>query len=257
MTENPFTALDVPVQHLEPTRGRNPFRWMRILGVVSVLFVLVVLFLPAVTRGPAVRGTARRVQCKNHLKQIRLALDLYHDEYQALPPAYTTDSNGQRLHSWRTLILPYVEHAALYQQIDLSKPWNDPVNSALFSQIPAVYRCPGADLPVGMTTYLAAVGEDFCFHPTSPRCLKEFSDGLSETLMIFEVAPKNAVPWMSPQDADLESLMGLNSESGLSHPGGFLGVMGDGTIRFLPADLPPESRKAILTISGNELSSDF
>jgi len=140
MTENPFSTPEV--QHLQPTPGHNPFRWMQILGVVSILLVLAAVLLPAVTRGPAVRRTARRVQCMNHLKQIRLALDFYHDEYNALPPAYTTDANGKRLHSWRTLILPYMEHAALYKQINLSKPWNDPVNSALSSQMPEQFRCP-------------------------------------------------------------------------------------------------------------------
>jgi len=255
MTENPFSTPEV--QQLEPTPGHNPFRWMQILGVVSVLLVLAAVLLPAVTRGPAVRGTARRVHCKNNLRQIRLALDLYHDEYNSLPPAYTTDANGQKLHSWRTLVLPFMEHEALYKQIDLSKPWNDPVNSALSSKMPEVYRCPSGNLRNGDTTYLGAVGEDFCFHPTTPRSLKDFSDGLSKTLMVLEVSPQNAVPWMSPQDADLESIMRLTSNEPLPHREGFQGVMGDGLIRYFPADLPSETRKALLTISGNESISEF
>jgi hypothetical protein len=255
MTENPFSTPEV--QHLEPAPGNNPFRWLKILGVGSVLLVLAAVLLPAVTRGPAVRGTAQRVQCKNNLRQIRLALESYHDEYHALPPAYTTDSNGQKLHSWRTLVLPFMEHEALYKQIDLSKPWNDPVNSALSSKMPEVYRCPSGNLPDGDTTYLGAVGEDFCFHPTKSRSFDEFSDGLSNTLMVFEVAANNAVPWMSPQDADLESIMRLNSDEPLPHQNGFLGIMGDSTIRYFPADLPPETRKALLTISGSESISEF
>jgi hypothetical protein len=255
MTENPFSTPEV--QHLEPAPGHNPFRWMQILGVGSILLVLAAVLLPAVTRGPAVRGTAQRVQCKNNLRQIRLALESYHDEYHALPPAYTTDANGQKLHSWRTLVLPFMEHEALYKQIDLSKPWNDPVNSALSSKMPEVYRCPSGNLPDGDTTYLGAVGEEFCFHPSTPRSFTEFSDGLSETLMVFEVAPNNAVPWMSPQDADLDSIIRLNSRESLPHREGFQGVMGDGTIRYFPADLPSETRKALLTISGNESISEF
>ena len=188
MTENPFDTPEV--QDLQPTPGHNPFRWMQILGVVSVLWVLGALLLPAVTRGPAVRRTARRVPCMNPLKQIRLVLDLYHDAYQALAPAYTNDSNGQKLHSWRTLILPFMERATLYKQIDLSRPWNAPINFALASQMPEQFRCPEADSPAAVTTYLGAVGEDFCFHPTTPLSLKEFSDGLSKTLMVFEVSPK-------------------------------------------------------------------
>jgi len=75
--------------------------------------------------------------------------------------------------------------------------------------------------------------------------------------MVFEVAPNNAVPWMSPQDADLDSIIRLNSRESLPHREGFQGVMGDGTIRYFPADLPSETRKALLTISGNESISEF
>jgi hypothetical protein len=75
--------------------------------------------------------------------------------------------------------------------------------------------------------------------------------------MVFEVAANNAVPWMSPQDADLESIMRLNSDEPLPHQNGFLGIMGDSTIRYFPADLPPETRKALLTISGSESISEF
>lgn len=254
MTENPFSTPEV--QHLQPAPGHNPFRWMQILGVGSILLVLAAVLLPAVTRGPAI-GAARQTQCKINLRQIRLALDLYRDEYDALPPAYTTDANGQRLHSWRTLILPFMEHAALYKQLDLSRPWNDPVNFALLLKMPEVYRCPSGNLSDGDTTYLGAVGEDFCFHPTNPRSFKELSDGLSQTLMVFEVAPDNAVPWMSPQDADLESIMRLTSNEPLPHREGFQGVMGDGLIRYFPADLPSETRKAMLTIRAKDVVEEF
>jgi hypothetical protein len=61
------------------------------------------LLLPMVTtphEGP------RRSQCRNHLRQIGLALHNYHDKYGCLPPAYIADKNGRPLHSWRVLILP-------------------------------------------------------------------------------------------------------------------------------------------------------
>jgi hypothetical protein len=51
--------------------------------------------------------------------------------------------------------------------------------------------------------------------------------------------------------------MRLNSDEPLPHQNGFLGIMGDSTIRYFPADLPPETRKALLTISGSESISEF
>src|SRR5262249_20258199 len=80
-------------------------RLIEVLVVFGIIAILIFLFLPAVrSSGPAVL----RVQCTNNLKQIALALYNYEQEHKALPPAYTVDANGRPLHSWRTLILPYL-----------------------------------------------------------------------------------------------------------------------------------------------------
>ena len=99
--------------------------------MLACIGILVGLLLPAVQ---AAREAARRMQCSNNMKQIALAMHNYEAVYKAFPPAYTTDANGQPLHSWRTLLLPYMEQQALYSQIDLNKPWDDPVNLP-FSQV--------------------------------------------------------------------------------------------------------------------------
>ncbi|MEL7264459.1 MAG: DUF1559 domain-containing protein [Planctomycetota bacterium] len=68
--------------------------------------------------------------CSNNVKQIGLGLANYHASWNSFPPAYTVDANGNRLHSWRTLILPYVEQQPLYDRIDLTKPWDDPAHAS-------------------------------------------------------------------------------------------------------------------------------
>ncbi len=83
-------------------KNRAGLTLVEFLVVFGIIIVLVALLLPGVRRG--VPKAARRTQCKNNLKQISLALHNYHDEYQAFPPAYTMDADGQPLHSWRTLI---------------------------------------------------------------------------------------------------------------------------------------------------------
>ncbi len=93
-----------------------------------------------------------------------------------MPPAYTVDAKGRPLHSWRTLILPYLEQEPLYQMIDLSKPWNDPANAkALETSLP-VFRCPEAVGPRNTTTYLAIVGPNGCLIPKESRRLAEITD---------------------------------------------------------------------------------
>ena len=89
------------------SKQRSGLSVVELLVVVTILGLLAgALFLTPVRSG---RSTAQRTQCLNNLRNIALALINYHENYQALPPAYTVDATGRRLHSWRTLILPYLD----------------------------------------------------------------------------------------------------------------------------------------------------
>src|SRR5687767_15769954 len=126
MTTNPYQSPEAPLTPL-PQQTSWSTVIIRLLTLGAILLLLAALLLPF-SRGGAPREAARRMQCGNHLKQIAIALHNYHDVYHCLPPAYTVDAAGKPLHSWRTLILPFSEQKALYDQIDLTKPWDDPAN---------------------------------------------------------------------------------------------------------------------------------
>ena len=154
-----------------------------------------------------------RTQCKNNLKQIALALHNYNDQYGALPPAYTVDENGTPLHSWRTFILPFLEQKPLYDKIDLTKAWDDPVNAEAYKSTIWAYRCPSADGPETHTTYLAVVTSNSCLRAAEPRLLSEITDGTANTLMVIEADLEHAVHWMSPMDADESLIMAISETS--------------------------------------------
>lgn len=228
--------------------GRGP-----LIGALVGAAVAIALFgflLPAVS---AAREAARRSQCVCNLKQIMLALVNYADSEGALPPAYTVDANGRRLHSWRTLILPYLEQRSLYESIDLSKPWDDPANAKAFATPVLVYSCPSTTHPpTNATVYRASVGPHAYLLPTEPRPISTITDGTASTLAIVEVALDAAVPWMSPEDADEAMILRPGPGSPLQHEGGLNAGLADGSIRFLKATTSPEVRRALISVDGGE-----
>lgn len=244
--KSPHSTGSTPTQ-----QGGSAARRIAIaFAVIGVLVILVCMGLPAF-RGGSI-GAARRMQCSNNVKQIAIALLNYESEYHCLPPAYTVDANGKPLHSWRTLILPYVEQAALYDKIDLSKPWDDPANKEARETNLRCYQCLSADCPSNHTNYLAIIAPGSCIQPTVPRKLSEITDGRSNTLMVVEVDAKHSVPWMSPVDANEQWLMNLGKDDKLPHPGGINVAFADGHIEFLRSKTTPATLHAMITVAGND-----
>jgi len=249
MTANPYESPETA--GTPPERKTNlPKLVFRVLVTFGVLGLVVLLLLP-LSRGGS-REASRRMQCGNHLKQIALGLQNYADVYGCLPPAYTVDAAGKPLHSWRTLILPFCEHKLQYEQLDLSKPWDDPVNQAVFQAGPSFYRCPSGHVARSQTTYLAVVAPGGCLQPTESRKLAEITDKTSLTLMVIEVPDEHAVHWMSPHDASEELILNLFKKGKPPHPNGTMAAFVDGHTFLLPRNSTPEVLRAIISIAGND-----
>src|SRR5579884_2617064 len=90
------------------TTGRHGFSLIELLVVIAIIAVLAGLLLPAVQ---SARESAARTQCANNLKQIGLAMHLYHDSHKQLPPSRRRLAEGQ---SWAWMILPHLEQESLY-----------------------------------------------------------------------------------------------------------------------------------------------
>lgn len=224
---------------------------LKVLAVLGIIVIALAMLLPAVRTA---REPARRNECRNNLRQIALALKRYAEVHGALPPTYTTDADGRPLHSWRTLILPFMDEQQLYNSIDLTKPWDDPANAAAFNTNLSVYQCPSAPWEIdNRTTYLAVVAPNSCFQATVPRELSEITDDASQTLMVIEADEEHAVPWMSPVDADEKTVLGLaGPTSRTAHPHGVQAGFVDGSVRLLSDETPAAVRRALISIAGND-----
>ena len=113
---------------------------------MAIIGVLVALLLPAIQ---AAREAARRTSCKNNLKQLALAVHSYHDAYHGLPPMYTSAKDarftvafGLETHSWRTLILPFIEQQALADSLKLSQSATHADNQPAINRVVALFNCP-------------------------------------------------------------------------------------------------------------------
>jgi len=96
-------------------------------GFIGLCFVgLVLALLPAVQ---TVRGPIRRPPCLNNLRQLSLAMQNYWSSNEHFPPTDITDENGKPMHSWRVLLLPYLEEDELYNSV--SKPQGQSASSIL------------------------------------------------------------------------------------------------------------------------------
>lgn len=103
--------------HRRIHQPRPGFTLVELLVVIAIIGVLVGLLLPAVQ---AAREAARRMSCSNNLKQIGLAVHNYHDTFRTFPgnQGSPQGQNPQRHGaSWLTMILPFLEQNAAYDQM--------------------------------------------------------------------------------------------------------------------------------------------
>jgi hypothetical protein len=140
--------------------------------------------------------------CSNNIKQIALALHNYHDQYKEFPPAHIDDADGKPMHSWRVLILPFLEQGNLYAKYRFDEPWNGPNNRQLLEPPPPLYAC-SAQVDSPYTDYVAVVGPDTVWPGATSRKLTDIADPQDRTILVVESAVPQIL-WMEPRDLAYE-----------------------------------------------------
>ena len=253
MTENPYETGQPAIEATEAVAKSGCGKFI-IAGcvVLGILGLLVLFLLPAFRRSPE---PAYRYFGKKNLDDIGAAMHNYHDKHGHFPPAFTTDNNGNRLHSWRTLLLPFLDQAALYETIDLNKPWDHPDNARARDTKLEIFHCRSANLKPSYTNYKAIIGDHAFFSPDGePRKRGDIIDGLSATIMFAEVAADEAVQWMNPNEDDSarEFLIERLNQASAPHPGGLNAAFADRSSKFISHNAPTPSIEAIITIDGKD-----
>lgn len=187
------------------------------------------------------RSHSTQMQTMNNYKLIGLAMLNYECSRKSLPVAYTVDEEGKPLHSWRVLILPYLEEVTLYKKIRLDEPWDSEWNSQFHDQCPKIYQSAfnssKTDADIGVV-----VGDGTMFPPVTRKWqhgirLSEVTDGLSNTIMVVPCKP---VCWMDPTGDP--KVGDLQSPEDVVYDGSketFPVTMGDGSVHQISVTIDP------------------
>jgi prepilin-type processing-associated H-X9-DG protein len=236
-----------PIATFLLTSGTSRRRATHAVTVGFAMVFLGMLLIPQVN----VSSGGRRITCQNNMHQITQALLAYKRKEGRFPPPSIVDENGKPMHSWRVLILPYIERQDIYNAYNFNEAWDGPSNRKLHNIILDLYCCPSAtNASPTDTNYVAVVGPRTIWGAAWNSKVAITGQDPAEAIVLVEVA-NAGIHWMEPRDLQVgTSLITINPKIGQGisslHPQGANVAFADGSVRFLANETRPQFLDALL-----------
>lgn len=243
--------------------------------VLAIIGILLGLLLPAVQ---AVRESARRIKCSNNLRQIGLALSNYHATRMQFPVGCTEwrsiPLGGERQLAWSAYLLPYVEHGAVFNEIDFALAFDHVENAMASATVIETFICPSSERGTqlsqarGPCDYGGIFGERITSPNSPPKGVmliddsvsaRDIRDGLSNTLIVGEDSSWPDGQWINGRNI-FDQAFGINNapefENDLRsmHPLGVNVCYADGHVEFLSDSTDLQLLAALCTRANGEIT---
>ena len=158
------------------------------------------------------------------------------------------------MHSWRVLILPYIDQLDLYHAYKFDEPWDGPNNRKLAERMPRVLALHGEDMAGNTTTnYLTVVGPDTLWQGAKGVTRDAMGEHYGQTILLVE-SKGAGVHWMEPRDLSFAGMdFKLNNPQGISTRYKDPAIVtADCRVFRLTKDVEPQTLRAMVTITGSK-----
>lgn len=183
-----------------------------------------------------------------------MAVANYTDTNGHYPPAFVNGPDGKPWHSWRVLLLPFLEENDLYKEYRFSEPWDGPNNRKLAERMPRIFAFHGNPHPTNsITNYVVILGEETAWPGSRSLVSTDVGDDKSQVILLVENQGA-MISWMEPRDLSFADMdFRLNQPLGISSPYQDAAVvMMDGMVHRLQPSLLPQTLRGLITIRGGE-----
>lgn len=225
--------------------------------------------------GNASREARSGRNTQKHLQQIGTAVGQYQQAFETFPIGGTVlrDREGRARggHSWMAALLPYIGAKPIFDQIDFSQAYDEPVNHPAMSQPILQFFAAGGNRSANgggfAVAHFSGVGGEVSsprdekqaagvFRSGKPLAPEDIPDGLATTLMAGELGGRYPA-WGDTENFRVTGT-GLNKDPrgfGNATRTGALMLFADGHVKFFPNATDVEVLRRLSTRNAGDLTA--